>query len=68
MFGKHSYDNYFAHLCVVTTASVVWWSDFLATDSEALGSILGTTRFSEEVVGLELWSGGQSSWLQIQRP
>jgi hypothetical protein len=26
------------------TASVVWWSEFLATDPEVPGSIPGTTR------------------------
>jgi hypothetical protein len=31
---------------------VVYWSEFLATDPEVLGSIPGATRFSE-VVGLE---------------
>ena len=29
------------------TASVVWWSEFLATDTEVSGSIPGATRFSE---------------------
>jgi hypothetical protein len=29
------------------TVSVVWWSEFLATDPEVPGSILGATRFSE---------------------
>ena len=29
------------------TASVVQWSEFLATDTEVSGSILGATRFSE---------------------
>jgi hypothetical protein len=28
------------------TASVVWWSEFLATDSEVPDSIPGSTRFS----------------------
>ena len=32
---------------VVGTASVVWWSEFLATDTEVPGSIPGATRFSE---------------------
>jgi hypothetical protein len=27
---------------------VVYWSEFLATDPEVLGSILGPTRFSEK--------------------
>jgi hypothetical protein len=30
------------------TASVVYWSEFLATDPEVPGSIPGTTRFSEK--------------------
>jgi hypothetical protein len=29
-------------------SSVVWWSGFLATDPEVLGSIPGSTRFSEK--------------------
>ena len=29
------------------TASVVYWSEFLATDTEVSGSIPGATRFSE---------------------
>jgi hypothetical protein len=29
------------------TASVVYWSEFLATDPEVPGSIPGATRFSE---------------------
>jgi hypothetical protein len=32
----------------VATASVVYWSEFLATDPEVPGSILGPTRFSEK--------------------
>jgi hypothetical protein len=30
------------------TASVVWWSEFLATDPDVPGSIPGDTRFSEK--------------------
>jgi hypothetical protein len=30
-----------------TTASVVYWSEFMATDTEVPGSIPGATRFSE---------------------
>jgi hypothetical protein len=30
------------------TFSVVWWSEFLATDPEVPGSISGATRFSEK--------------------
>jgi hypothetical protein len=33
---------------VSATASVVWWSEFLATDPEVLGSIPGASRFSEK--------------------
>ena len=29
----------------IYTASVVWWSEFLATDTEVSGSIPGATRF-----------------------
>jgi hypothetical protein len=32
---------------VIMTAYVVYWSEFLATDTEVPGSILGATRFSE---------------------
>jgi hypothetical protein len=35
------------------TASVVWWSDFLAANPEVPGSIPGTTRFFRVAVGLE---------------
>ena len=37
-------------MCGITaygTASVVKWSEFLATDTEVSGSIPGATRFSE---------------------
>jgi hypothetical protein len=30
----------------VVTAYVVWWSEFLATDTEVPGSIPGAVRFS----------------------
>jgi hypothetical protein len=33
---------------VILTASVVKWSEFLATDPEVSGSIPGATRFSEK--------------------
>jgi hypothetical protein len=33
---------------IVETASVVYWSEFLATDPEIPGSIPGATRFSEK--------------------
>jgi hypothetical protein len=32
----------------ILNASVVYWSEFLATDPEDPGSILGPTRFSEK--------------------
>jgi len=34
-----------AELLSITTASVVQWSEFLATDTEVPGSIPGATRF-----------------------
>jgi hypothetical protein len=36
------------------SASVVWWSEFLATDPEVPGSINGASRFSEAVGPLSL--------------
>jgi hypothetical protein len=33
---------------VILTASVVEWSEFLATDPEVPGSVHGATRFSEK--------------------
>jgi hypothetical protein len=33
---------------VVVTASMDWWSEFLATDSEVPGSIHTATRFSQK--------------------
>jgi hypothetical protein len=36
------------------TASVFWWTEFLAIDPEVPGSITGVIRFFLEVVGLEL--------------
>jgi hypothetical protein len=38
----------FSLLVSVHLASVVWWSEFLATDPEGPGSIPGPTRFSEK--------------------
>jgi hypothetical protein len=35
------------------TASVVQWSEFLATDLEVPGSILAATRLYENIVGME---------------
>ena len=37
----------FGIVIVFSTASVVYWSEFLATDTEVPGSIPGATRFSE---------------------
>jgi hypothetical protein len=33
---------------LIQTASVVWWSEFLATDPDVPGSIPGATTFSEK--------------------
>jgi hypothetical protein len=41
-------NNFFEMLNHILTASVVKWSEFLATDPEVPGSILGPTRFSEK--------------------
>jgi hypothetical protein len=35
-------------LCYEKYASVVYWSELLATDPEVLGSIPGAARFSEQ--------------------
>ena len=37
----------FSFILEYWTASVVSWSEFLATDTEVSGSIPGSTRFSE---------------------
>jgi hypothetical protein len=62
-----------------SVATVVWWSELLVTDPEVPGSkplflgvpSFGTNTFQEICFlitkVLPLWSGGQSSWLQIQR-
>jgi hypothetical protein len=34
---------------IVQSASVVWWSEFLATDAEVLELIPVTTKFSEKL-------------------
>jgi hypothetical protein len=39
---------YLAQHNVDMTASVVWWSEFLATDPEDPGSTHGATAFSEK--------------------
>jgi hypothetical protein len=48
LFNTLRTDRYF-FLCIYhkSTASVVEWSEFLATDTEVPGSISGATRFSE---------------------
>jgi hypothetical protein len=38
----------FIYFGKIVTASVVKWSEFLATDSEIPGLIPGATRFSEK--------------------
>jgi hypothetical protein len=52
----------------LSTASVVWWSKFLATDPKVPGSIPGSTRFSKM---LWTWNGVYSaSWvteMQLER-
>ena len=37
--------KHLGELVVTSTASVVWWSEFLATDTEVSVSIPGATRF-----------------------
>jgi hypothetical protein len=47
---------------VVNTASVVWWSEFLAANPEVLGSISAANRFSE----LQwIWNGVHSALVRI---
>jgi hypothetical protein len=55
----------FLFLFLITlTASVVEWSEFLATDPEVLNSIPGTSRFSEKHW---VWNGIHSaSWGQLR--
>jgi hypothetical protein len=43
-------------------ASVVWWSEFLATNPEVSGSISGATRFSEQQW---VWNGVHSALVRI---
>ena len=38
---------FFYRITTILTASVVYWSEFLATDTEVPGSIPGATTFSE---------------------
>jgi hypothetical protein len=67
-------------LLIILKASSVVWSEFLATDPEARvrfsalpdflrssGSGTGSTQ-PHEYNSPPLWSSGQNSWLQIQRP
>jgi hypothetical protein len=44
------------------TASVVYWSDFLAADPEVPGSIRSPARFSEEQC---VWKGAHSALVRI---
>jgi hypothetical protein len=44
------------------TASMVWWSEFLAANPEVPGSILGATRFSEQQC---VWNGVHSALMRI---
>jgi hypothetical protein len=40
--------EYTETMAISETASVVEWSEFIATDTEILGSIPGATRHSEK--------------------
>jgi hypothetical protein len=46
----------------VLTASVVWWSEFLAADPEVSGRITGATRFSVQQL---VWNGVHSALMRI---
>jgi hypothetical protein len=46
-FDINSLETYYGFHQFLAT-SMVWWSEFLATDTEILGSIPGATRFSEK--------------------
>jgi hypothetical protein len=46
----------------MTIASVVWWSEFLAADSEVPRSTPGATRLSEEQW---VWNGVHSALVRI---
>jgi hypothetical protein len=51
-------------ICYTSTASVVWWPEFLATDPEVLGSIPDVSRFFEKQW---VWNGVHSaSWEQLR--
>jgi hypothetical protein len=45
---SHSYEVFVYVYIFVWTASVVWWSEFLAANPEIPDSIPGATRFSKE--------------------
>jgi hypothetical protein len=47
IFSMILYKDYLGLVWLTPTASVVWWPEFLATDTEVPGSIPGATRFSE---------------------
>jgi hypothetical protein len=40
--------KFYMNICPILTASLVYWSEFLATDPEVPGSIHGATGFSEK--------------------
>jgi hypothetical protein len=48
----------FKVLLSIKLASVVWWSEFLATDPEVPGSIPGISKFSEKQ---RVWNGVYSA-------
>jgi hypothetical protein len=48
VFRHESFSLPFLFLVIQKTASVVLWSEFLATDPEVPGSISSPTRFSEK--------------------
>jgi hypothetical protein len=52
---KHSVLYVFTFLTIPSTASEVWWSEFLGTDP---GSVPGATRFSEKQW---VWNGVHSA-------
>jgi hypothetical protein len=48
IFSKFILCNLYILSRVTETTSVVYWTEFLATDPEVPGSIPGATRFSEK--------------------
>jgi hypothetical protein len=46
--GLKAENMHFYFLTTPSIASVAYWSDFLDTNPEILGSIAGATRFSEK--------------------